>query len=297
MTEPAGRPLLSVVIVCYNMAREIPRTIRSFSPSTQREIDAADYEIILVDNGSSQPFDEAAVRLLCPNLKIVHIGANATPSPVPAIQAGLDMARGNLVGVCIDGARMASPGMLALALRAARLHQRPIIGTIAFHLGPKMQTLSVREGYDQPVEDELLARSGWEECGYRLFDVSALAGSSSCGWFETPEETNALFLTAEHWRALGGYDARFVSPGGGLANLDMWRRACDDLSGELIMLLGEATFHQVHGGVATNALDSPWAQFHSEYVAIRKCDYARSTRRPLFVGRFPANVRPLPARQ
>jgi hypothetical protein len=232
------------------------------------------------------------VQALCPNLTIEHLREKATPSPAPAIQAGLDLARGDLVGVCIDGARMASPGLLAAALRASRLHQRPVIGTIAFHLGPKPQMESVREGYNQAVEDALLAQSGWEDSGYRLFDISSLAGSSSRGWFELPDETNALFLTAEHWRALGGYDRRFVSPGGGLVNLDMWRRACDDLSGELIMLLGEATFHQVHGGVATNAVASPWKQFHDEYVAIRGRGYARSTRTPLFVGRFPDNVRP-----
>ena len=48
----------------------------------------------------------------------------------------------------------------------------------------------------------------------------------------------------------------------------MWTRACELDDTELILLLGEATFHQIHGGVATNALESPWRKFHDEYVKI-----------------------------
>src|SRR5262249_23518199 len=43
---------LSVVVVSYEMARELPRTVRSLSPGYQRGIDAADYEVIVVDNGT-----------------------------------------------------------------------------------------------------------------------------------------------------------------------------------------------------------------------------------------------------
>jgi hypothetical protein len=60
----------------------------------------------------------------------------------------------------------------------------------------------------------------------------------------------------------------------------MWRRACDDPRGEVILLLGEGTFHQVHGGVATNASVSPWEEFHAEYVRIRGKAYTRPTVQP-----------------
>lgn len=282
-------PKLSVVVVGYNMARELPRTIRSLSSLMQRGIDPRDYEIILVDNGSTRPADEAELRRALPDL-VMHRINDATVSPVPAINLGLLLARGELIGVMIDGARMASPGLLATALAASRLHARPIIGTIAFHLGPAVQMESVKQGYDQTAEDALLAQSGWEDDGYRLFAISALAGSSAGGWFELPTESNALFLRAEHWRALGGWDERFVTPGGGLANLDMWSRVCADTDGELIMLLGEATFHQVHGGIATNSLDPPQQLFHDEYVRIRGHPYARPARRPLYVGRLPDQI-------
>ena len=293
MGRPLSRPhtpKLSVIVIGYNMARELPRTIQSLSPAMQRDINPNDYEVILIDNGSTQTFDEAGLRRLLPNL-VVHRLQDATVSPVPAINFGLSVARGDLVGVCIDGARIASPGLLSKALAASRLHERPVIGTIAFHLGPKVQMESVKNGYNQAVEDKLLANSGWEADGYRLFTISAFAGSSSGGWFELPAESNAFFLRAEHWRGLGGWDEGFMTPGGGLANLDTWARVCADPTSELIMLLGEATFHQVHGGIATNSLDPPQALFHEEYVRLRGRAYERPTRQPLYFGTLPETLR------
>lgn len=250
-------PKLSVVVIAFNMARELPRTIRSLSPRMQRDIDPEEYEIIIVDNGSTEPFDHDGCLRLGSNISSHRIAA-ATPSPVPAINRGLALARGSLAGVMIDGARMASPRLLATALEAARLHSRPVIGTLAYHLGTDVQMRSVARGYCQEVEDKMLAAVDWDADGYRLFDIAVFAGSSESGWFDLPSETNALFLTREHWRALGGYDPAFVSPGGGLVNLDTWSRACADPAGRVIMLLGEATFHQVHNGVATNAVEPKW---------------------------------------
>ena len=279
-------PRLSIVVIGFNMARELPRTIRSLSPQMQKGINLADYEVILVDNGSTKPFDEAELRRWIPDLA-VHRMEKATVSPVPAINRGIEMARADLVGVCIDGARIASPGMLAAALAASRLHPRPVIGSIAFHLGPDVQMRSVLNGYDQATEDALLASIDWEDDGYRLFEISSFAGSSERGWFELPAESNAVFLMAEHWRALGGYDAGFLTPGGGLANLDLWARVCADESAEVIMLLGEATFHQVHGGVATNSLVSRWDLFEAEYIRLRGHPYRPPSRQPVFFGRLP----------
>jgi len=278
-------PKLSVIVIAYNMARELPRTIRSLSAAMQRDIDIDDYEIIVVDNGSTEPFDHEQCLRLGSNIS-VHRITDATPSPVPAINHGLALARGDLIGVLIDGARMASPRLLATALDAAQLHRRPVIGSLAFHLGPDLQWLSIPKGYCQDVEDRLLASVDWTVDGYRLFSISVFAGSSAEGWFVIPAETNALFLTREHWQALGCYDPGFVTPGGGLANLDTWGRACADPDGRVILLLGEGTFHQVHGGIATNSSASKWPMFHDEYVRLRGRAYERPTGTPLMVGRL-----------
>ena len=92
---------------------------------------------------------------------------------------------------------------------------------------------------------------------------------------------------------MGGWDERFVTPGGGLANLDIWSRVCADADGELIMLLGEATFHQFHGGIATNNPDQSQIQalFHDEYLRLRGHSYVRPTRQALYFGSLPDIVR------
>ena len=280
----ASRPKLSVIVIGYKMARELPRTIHTLSPAMQRGIEADDYEILVVDNGSPNPPTQEDVAGWSSNARLVLV-PDAGPSPVRAINLALNMARGALVGVCIDGARMASPGLLAAALEASRVHPNPAIGTLAFHLGPDVQMRSVATGYNQVVEDQLLDTTRWSEDSYDLFKISVFAGSSQQGWFVVPAETNALFLTADQWRKLGGYDPGFVTSGGGLANLDMWSRACADPTARVIMLLGEATFHQVHGGVATNSPVSRWQEFHDEYVTLRGHPYVAPTPEALFLGR------------
>jgi len=287
----AVRPRASLIVVSYNMARELPRTIRSLSPAMQRGVEAEDYEIIVIDNGSTQAFDERSLGELAPNLTIRRLPPGHV-SPVKAVNLGFELARGDLVGVCIDGARMASPGLVAKAIAAASLYAKPVIGTVAFHLGPKVQPISIREGYDQAAEDALLAQARWEEDPYRLFGVSVFAVSSEGGWFETPAESNSFFCTAQHWRELGGWDERFASPGGGLVNLDSWRRACESEGAQLVMLLGEATFHQVHGGVATNSVGPPISSFFEEYERLRGRPYARPAARPLFYGEIVEAMKP-----
>ena len=280
-------PRLSVIVIGYNMARELPRTVQSLSPALQRDIGEDDYEIIVVDNGSTENFPAEQLQRLGGNVS-THRMLNATPSPVPAISYGLALARGDLIGVLVDGARMASPRLLATALDAAQLHRRPIIGTLAFHLGPDVQGKSVERGYCQGVEDQLLASVDWIADPYRLFEIAVFAGASSKGWFVIPAETNALFLRREHWGSLGGYDPAFVTPGGGFSNGDVWSRACSDPSGRVILLLGEATFHQFHGGIATSttAQSAVLQQFRDEYVRIRQRAFAAPSGTPLFLGQL-----------
>jgi hypothetical protein len=279
-----SRPRISVILVSYNMRRELPRTVFTFCAPYQRGLAEHEIELIVVDNGSTRPADEAELRQACPQVKLLRVDDGGV-SPVTAINRALALASGELIGVCIDGARMASPGLLAAALEAARLHPRPAIGTLAFHLGPDVQAKSMLAGYDQAAEDQLLATVDWRADGYRLFDISVLASSSAQGWFVLPSETNALFLHRGLWDELGGYEPRFQCPGGGLVNLDTWQRACVLPDAQPVLLLGEATFHQFHGGVATNSPVSRWQEFHDEYAAIRGQAYQRPRALPLVVGR------------
>jgi glycosyl transferase family 2 len=284
-----GRPKVSVVVVVYNMAREAPRTLFSLSAAFQRNMRAEEYEVIVVDNGSTPPFDARILAKLQGNFRLIRIEP-APPSPTHAVNRGIAAARGEVIGVMIDGARIASPGMLGLAAMAARLSDRFIALTLAFHLGPKVQMLSVPEGYDQHEEDCLLARSRWTEDGYRLFDISVFSGSSAGGWFNPLAESNAIFMRRPLWDELEGYDERFASPGGGYVNLDTLRRAAALPDVSFITLLGEGTFHQVHGGVATSGTPGVGETLHAEYAAIRGEPFRNPCYRSRYLGSIPPNA-------
>lgn len=282
---------ISIVLVAYNMPREIPRTLRSLAPDYQRGVTVDDYEVILVDNGSTQPFDEAVCRSLGLNL-IIHRLNPAPPSPARAMNEGLSLATGDLIGAVIDGARMASPGLLHMAARARRLHERPVIATLGFHLGPEIQVVSVTKGYDQQVEDRLLAEAQWPDNGYRLFNISSPAGSSQAGWFGPMLESNALFLPRHLWQELGGFDEAFALAGGGFANPDLFVRACRLPGTQVIVLLGEGVFHQVHGGVATNDPNAPKQRWLDEYARIRGHQFETPVYEPWYFGRIEPEVLP-----
>jgi glycosyltransferase involved in cell wall biosynthesis len=286
----ARRPSLSVVVVVYDMARELPRTLRSLSPVHQQGLPAEDYEVVVIDNGSPQPLDEAMLTGFPGRLRAIRLDP-ASPSPVRAANHGLEQAEGELVGLMIDGARLASPGLLATARRATVLAEQPVITTPAWHLGPVTHMRAPEVGYDQAAEDELLAGSGWEKDGYRLFAVSTLSGSSGRGIFGPMGESNGLFMRRSTWNELGGLDERFALPGGGLANHDLYQRACALDGVELIVLLGEGTFHQYHGGASTSRRFS-WDAMHTDYEAIRGRSYRPPQSPPLYLGTVPGPLLP-----
>ena len=284
-------PKISLVICAFNMPRELPRTIRSLSPGMQQGVAADDYEIIVVDNGSTKPFDEAECRQWGADLRVLRIDpASASLSPARALNTGIAHARGRLIGAFIDGARLASPGIVRFAAMADKLSERAVILTLGFHLGREMQMTSVHKGYDAAQEDRLLARARWSEDGYRLFDIAVLAGSSHDGWFSAISESNAIFMRATLWRELGNFDEKFQAPGGGLLNLDTLARAVALPQVVVITLLGEGNFHQVHGGAATNAIHPPWSSYHDEYLRIRGRAFERPVYDTIYVGSVPVNA-------
>lgn len=284
---------VSIVVIAYDMARELPRTLRSLSPQMQNGVAPDDYEVIVVDNGSPEPLDIDIEAFGFAHSKLIRMPPGC-PSPCYAANTGIEAAAAPTIGVMIDGARIASPGIVRAALDGLKISEKAVVGAHGFHLGPALQQVSTIDGYDQAEEDRLLRSINWEEDGYRLFDISVPSKSSGKGWLILPSETNALFMHREQWTRLGGYDEQFESPGGGLANLDIWRRACEADGATPIMMLGEGTFHQVHGGVTTNAASSPRAAFDKEYEHIRGAPYQRPDRQVVFIGRLhPAALRKL----
>jgi glycosyltransferase involved in cell wall biosynthesis len=281
---------VSVVVVAYNMARELPRTLHSLAPEYQLGVEAADYEVIVVDNGSAEPLDPAMLAAFPGRLRSTRLDP-APPTPARAANLGIEMAESDFVGLLIDGARMASPGLLARALLARCLAPRVIVATLGFHLGAGRHIDAGDAGYDQAAEDELLAGTGWEHDGYSLFSVSTLAASSARGWFAPMGESNGLFMAKSLWQELGGLSEEFALPGGGLSNHDLYRRACELDDVALVVLLGEATFHQIHGGAATSGRVT-WDAMHDEYVRLRGRAYTPPTKNRLYLGTVPEAALP-----
>jgi hypothetical protein len=247
----SARLPVSLVVVSYEMPRELARTVLSLAPGYQKDCLPDDYEIVIVDNGSSRPPAPEDFAHLGARIRVLQC-SRPSQSPAAAVNEGLAAARGELVGVWIDGARMASPGLLAACRAAAALHPRAVVATINHQLGPKLQFHAADTGYDRREEDRLLASIGWPADGYRLFEIAT--SELRAGVRGPMLESNALFLRRALWDELHGYDERFVEPGGGMVNPDAFIRANALPGTQLIRVVGEGTFHQFHGGLSTSSV-------------------------------------------
>lgn len=292
-------PTLTVVVNFYDMRREAPRTLRSLTPAYQG-VDADDYEVLAVDNGSPAPLDPAMVAAFGPNFRHL-VFEPEWPSPAAALNHAVAQGSGERVMLCIDGARILSPGILRTTDRAFRAFNNPFVYTLGMHLGHRVQNEAIAAGWTTADEDALLASVPWEHDGYELYRIATVAPSSKEGFFSDLAESNCVALSRAQYERMGGYDEAFRSPGGGLVNLDVMNRARLDPTVDPVMLLGEATFHQMHGGVATNSARNPdevhpFGAFAAEYEQIRGVPYETVARRPHFLGTIPEQCDLVPPR-
>jgi glycosyltransferase involved in cell wall biosynthesis len=246
------KPQLSVIVVVHNMQREAARTLYSLSADYQRDIHPDDYEVIVVDNGSTPAFDTSTFEGLAGNFRAIRLHP-APSSPAHAINIGLASARGSIVGVMIDGARIVTPGLLHYARTGVSMYPGAVVATLGWYLGYDQQRWGIECGYNKDREDAMLEAIDWKNDGYRLFEISTGDETTVDGWFGVICESNALFLSRENWALMNGVDEAFDFPGGGFVNLDLIIRAFELPDARLVVLLGEGTFHQLHGGIATNA--------------------------------------------
>lgn len=279
-------PGLSAIVVFFNMRREAPRTLYSLSREYQGLGDRR-YEVIAIDNGSSEPLSSGLVRSFGPEFSYHYVQTD-NPSPCETINEFVSNARFDNVMVIIDGARILSPGIAQLTLTALKAFAHPFIYTIGMHLGTKPQNYLVSTGYGQLVEDELLQRIDWKQNGYSLFSVSCPALSSKNGFFSRLSESNCFTLRKEDFTTAGSYRSEFKNAGGGLCNLELFNRLNDCMWLQPVVLLGEASFHQFHGGVATNVpiSEHPWKVMEKEYAEIVGERYRNKFRPPFYLGPF-----------
>ncbi|HUW76757.1 MAG TPA: tetratricopeptide repeat protein, partial [Gallionella sp.] len=281
-------PMLSIVINFFNNRREAENTLHSLTRTYQKDLDDIPYEVIVLDNGSTEPLFEKQVLAFGPEFKYRFISTTSV-SPVQAINMACRDALGEGILVIIDGAHILSPGVLRRCADAFTLFSAPFIATVPFHLGPKRQNESITEGYNQSIEDQLLSGCSWKSNGYNLYKVAGDFADANRGWFGCLFESSCFGIRKSDYFFLGGLDERFQSRGGGLVSPDFFNRAVSRENMQYVVLLGEGTFHQVHGGVASNTPYSqhPAKEFHQEYVNIKGVPYQQILRKPYFMGIMP----------
>jgi cephalosporin hydroxylase len=257
LVRPAriAAPDLSVVMVVHNMRREAPRSLHSLSSRYQRGLGDRRYEVTVVENGSDpgQRLGAELVEGFGPHFRYIDMGDAAAPSPVPAMNRGLAASRGRALALMIDGAHVVTPRVLHYGLTGLEAFEPAVVATQPWYVGPGQQGDVMRAGYDQAVEDALFEKIGWPQDGYRLFDIGHFTGDRD--WFDGLWESNCLFVPRTLLAQVGGPDEAFSMPGGGYTNLDLYERLTSTPGVRVVTILGEGSFHQVHGGTTTNQPD------------------------------------------
>ncbi len=286
---------LSIVLVSYDMAREIPRTLQGLARNYQQEAQDLEYEVILVDNGSPAPLDEASWSGTDVPVRVIRL-EDASPSPAHAINVAAGEARGELLCLMVDGAHLLTPGAFRLAQSCFAAFENPVVAVRYFYLGPDEQNVSIANGYDKSVEDQLLASINWPDDGYRLYEIGTplRAGARNITWFNRMFESNCLFMRRSFFQEIGGADESFDFPGGGFLNLDLYKRAIDSPGAIPVQLIGEGSFHQLHGGTTTNVgqeqQNTRLASYLDQYKAIRGHGDLMSKKTLYFMGHLPTTA-------
>lgn len=244
-------PQLSIIVVVYDMPRQALNTLISLSPDYQQGVQAGDYEVIVVENRSRRNMDVEAIAALPGNFRY-FLRDEPGVSPAAAINFAFAQVQSPFVGLMIDGARMVSPGVVQYALMARRMTSEALVVVPGYHLGEHEQQFHLSRGYSEQLEQRLLEGIDWQRNGYRLFEISCLSGANPNGIFHPFMECNCLFLDVEVFRDIGQADERFDLPGGGALNLCIYRKAAMHPHTRSVMLAGEGSFHQLHGGVTTS---------------------------------------------
>lgn len=255
LNRPApSEPFFTIVVNFYNMQREAARTLTSLSRTYQREIGDLRYEVLCIDNGSNPPLDPAWVASFGPEFRLIR-PSRILPSPCAAINEAAREARGRYVAIMIDGAYVLSPGVFRAVWDALEESSNAVVGLRQWFVGGDQRWLA-QTGYTRRQEDVLFDKIEWPSDGYQLFKVSTPARESPNNWFDGLIESNCLFVSKRLYREIGGMNEEFSEAGAGFANLDLFLRAAEASDEPVVVLLGEASFHQFHGGTTTNiALD------------------------------------------
>ncbi len=280
---------LSVIAVFYNMRREAARTLHSLSRSYQQGVEELDYEVIVVENGSEpgEQLGEEFVRSFGPEFSYLDLASEASPSPAPAVNHGIAASSGRNVAVMIDGAHVLTPGVLRYGMLGLSTYEPAVVTAKQWYVGPGQQPQTVAGGYNRDVEDRLFDQINWPKDGYRLFEIGHFIGDRD--WFDGEWESNCIFVPRTLVDQVGGMDDSFSTAGGGFANLDFFERVSGTPGVTLVTMLGEGSFHQVHGGTTTNETQPVELirSYEEQYEKLRGRRFRVPWQRTYYLGSIP----------
>lgn len=284
-------PWLTIVVIFYNNQREAERTLYTLSQDYQQNVHANNYNVIAIDNGSSKALNAEMVEGFGPNFKY-HYFDTDLPAPCEALNWGIRQATTPYVMCIIDGAHMVTPNLIAESGVVFSAYPNAFVYTVPFHLGESLQNESMLRGYNQEKEDELLDSIDWKKNGYLLFSISEVR-SAQHSFFSKVTESNCFAISKEVLLEKGGFNEEFTSVGGGLVNLDVFKQLVTDPKVKPVALIGEASFHQFHGGVTTNIKrkEHPISLYKEEYQRVKGHAYARPTYKPHYWGSLPMEAK------
>ena len=280
---------LSVIVVFYNMRREAARTLHSLSRSYQQGVDKLDYEVTVVENGSD-PGERLGEEFVCsfgPEFSYLDLADEASASPAPAVNRGIAASTGRNVAVMIDGAHVLTPGVLRYGMLGLAAYEPAVVTAKQWYVGPGQQPQTVAGGYGREIEDRLFAEINWPKDGYRLFEIGHFIGDRD--WFDGEWESNCIFVPRAVVDQVDGMDESFSTPGGGFANLDFFERVTGTPGVTLVTMLGEGSFHQVHGGTTTNETEPVELirSYEAQYAQLRGRRFRVPWQRTYYVGSIP----------
>jgi cephalosporin hydroxylase len=101
-----------------------------------------------------------------------------------------------------------------------------------------------------------------------------------------------MFVSRAQLEQVGGFEERFAMAGGGYANLELYERLGSAPDVTVCSILGEGSFHQVHGGTTTNEVEAEQRRTrvhgYAQHFAELRGRAFRGPGKPIhFVGRIP----------
>lgn len=245
---------ISIIVIVFRMPRQALNTLYSLSRQHQQNNQNIDYEVIVVENESTQCLDRTIVEKLGSEFKYFR-RQESSKSPVGAMNFALSQCTGSHICMMIDGARMVTPRILEYFHMAFRASKHALVAVPGYSIGWQDQHHSSNGAYNEDIEAALLEKTNWKKNGYRLFDISVLSGANINGVYNPYMECNCMATSRENFNELDGIDMSFQQPGGGSINLHLFRQlGLVAKNSPYFILASEGSFHQYHKGITT----SPW---------------------------------------